>query len=194
MLRQVQALRLPKIVDRRTRRSDFDEFKLMKRWSPTSEFIYQIFESMKCFLIKFSYLRCYFLLAMFDLMERFLGGTGKGTFSTVVLKECSNKTTIFNQSRETIFAWYPHWPDHIYTQYRQCLFRILSTEKEKIHTTSTKIIPIRIFIFQNILGFPDLSIFSHALTSPFAWRDVAISSSSCFLRACPGTAPHRLGW
>lgn len=37
MLRQVQALRLPKIVDRRTRRSDFDEFKLMKWWSPSWE-------------------------------------------------------------------------------------------------------------------------------------------------------------
>lgn len=146
------------------------------------------------FFYQISYLRRYFLLAMFDLMRRFLGGTGKGTFSTVVLKECSNKTTIFDQSGETIFAWYPHWPDYIHTHYRQFLFKILSTEKGRIHTSSTKSIPILSWIFQNILGFPDLSIFSHALTSPFAWRDVAISSSSCFLRACPGTAPHRLGW
>ena len=107
---------------------------------------------------------------MFDLMGRFLGWTGKGTFSTVVSKECSNKTTIFDQSGETIFAWYPQWPDYIYTHYRQFLFKILSTEKGRIHTSSTKIIPILSSIFQNILGFPCLSIFSHAFKQPFCLK------------------------
>ena len=112
----------------------------MKWWSPTWELSIKSLSYWNVF-IKFSYLRQNFLLAMFDLMGRFLGGTGKGTFSTLVLKECSNKTTIFNQSGETIFAWYPHWPDYIYTHYRQFLFKILSTEKGRVHASSTKIIP-----------------------------------------------------